>query len=241
MAGSGDSSSGSGLRAGSLVIRRFGDTYQFELDLPSAGGGSAPAIWSGAQRVDEDTWSTLREALDTTATSSRAGQALDPIGTATQVLLKPPRSLEWLGGLIHRSVLPDEVKEELSRYDGPLVLATDDPSLPWELLHDGQDFLGLRHAVGRRLVITRRRRAARHGEAVGGALVIGNPGGDSVEADREIDAVVELLASLTTCTVLRGACASKQDVLDAMNGTSFGLYNIVWDVSVYPYDDVSVL
>ena len=231
MARSGDSSSGSGLRAGSLVVRRFGDTYQFELDLPAAGGGVRPAIWSGSQRVGPQTWSALRQALESTAGSRLGRQQLGVRGTATQIAPGAIGDLEHLGGLIHREVLPDEVREELSRYAGPLLLATDDPSLPWELLHDGQDFLGLRHPVGRRLVVSRRRRGGgRHPSAVGGALLIGNPRGDLPEADREIDQLVELLTPLVACTVFKGPRASKAAVLAALESSSYGLIHFVGPV-----------
>ena len=33
----------------------------------------------------------------------------------------------------------------------PLLISTNDPDIPWELLHDGDNFLGIKHALGRSL------------------------------------------------------------------------------------------
>src|SRR5439155_22796242 len=110
MTGVAGSTPGTGVRAGSLVIRRFGDTYQFELDVPSSTGGVRPGIWSGTQRIEPETWSALREALETTATGLLRREEIGLGGTATQVAPDAESALERLGGLIHRHVLPEEVQ-----------------------------------------------------------------------------------------------------------------------------------
>src|SRR5437763_700609 len=127
MPSSGDSSSGTGARAGSLVVRRFGDTVQFELDLPSAGGGLRPTIWSGSLRVDPGIWSSVRAALDAVSLGLRADLSQVDDGR-TRVAPSATAALERLGSLMHRHLLPDEVREDLQRYIGPLLVATDDPS-----------------------------------------------------------------------------------------------------------------
>ena len=236
MAGISDSSSGSGFRAGSLAIRRFGGSYQFEVDLPSPGGGVRPTIWSGTQTVDAAVWSALRAALEALALEMTQVGQLEARGTSTQVAPSTAGSLERLGTLMHRSLLPDEVKEELARYQGPLLLAADDPTLPWELLFDGAEFLGLRHAVGRRLVVSRRRRgdAAARPAASGGVLIVANPTSDLFEAEREADLLADLLAPVGACTVLKGPQANRAAVVAALSGGQYRVVHFAGPVQLNP-------
>jgi serine/threonine-protein kinase len=140
---------------------------------------------------------------------------------------------------MHRYLLPDEVKEDLARYSGPLLLATDDPTLPWELLYDGEQFLGLRQAVGRRLVVSRRRRndeASARPAATGGALLIGNPTSDLFDAERETDLIADLLAPVGPCTVLKGPQARKAAVLQALASGEYRVVHFVGQIQSDPSD-----
>jgi hypothetical protein len=62
-------------------------------------------------------------------------------------------SLEQLGSLLFSTLFPGEVQIFLRNYEGPLVLSTDVPEIPWELAYDrdSRQFLGLKFAVGRQL------------------------------------------------------------------------------------------
>ena len=60
--------------------------------------------------------------------------------------------LKELGGLLYDQLLPAEIKDLLARTtETGLLLAIDDHlvHIPWELLHDGQDFLCRRFSMGR--------------------------------------------------------------------------------------------
>src|SRR5690349_18122602 len=116
MPGSADPSSGSKVRAGSFVIRRSGDVYQFELDVPAAGGGLRPAIWSGTRQVTPRTRATIDEALQDATNSLYQSAEADPWRTETQVIVGPENALERVGRLIYQWILPEEIQEELSRY-----------------------------------------------------------------------------------------------------------------------------
>ncbi len=96
--------------------------------------------------------------------------------------------------------------------------------VPWELLHDGETFLGLRFAVGR--VVAARADAAppsrpRHdGPGLAGhCVVVSNPTGDLPAASTEGTAVRRLLADagLTDVRHLDGA-HTRADVLEAVRG-----------------------
>jgi len=53
------------------------------------------------------------------------------------------------GRILYRTVLPDPVQELLHHHLGPIVFATEELSLPWELLHDGNEYLCLTRPFAR--------------------------------------------------------------------------------------------
>ena len=58
------------------------------------------------------------------------------------------RELETLGRMLRNMFVPVRLQESLSAHTGPLLLSVNDMEVPWELIHDGNEFLGLRLAVG---------------------------------------------------------------------------------------------
>ena len=53
-----------------------------------------------------------------------------------------------LGHLLYRTLCPADLAGWMSE-SGPLVLHDDGRAMPWELVHDGREFWGLQHALGR--------------------------------------------------------------------------------------------
>jgi hypothetical protein len=94
-----------------------------------------------------------------------------------------------LGQILYRLILPAPVRAELEQLHEPLSLFTDDPSLPWEILHDGTDFLALRYPLSRQLILQQRLRTllgpATPSAKGTAALVIADPTGDLAGARRE--------------------------------------------------------
>src|SRR5262245_25263867 len=94
------------------------------------------------------------------------------------------------GRLLYNLVIPPAIRQTLARLPmgSPLVLATNQPELPWELLHDGQEYLCLQYRFARRMVAsTLSRPAAEASYARWSALLIGNPTGDLPYASTEIE------------------------------------------------------
>jgi len=61
----------------------------------------------------------------------------------------PVELFRKLGFLLYKLVLPETLRQLITQYDGPLIFVTDELSLPWELLHDGQEYLSLTRPVCR--------------------------------------------------------------------------------------------
>ena len=127
-------------------------------------------------------------------------------------------SLEEFGQLMYGLFLPPLIQNALRDIDASLIISTNDSRIPWELLHDGQTFLGLRAPITRRLMLTR---------WVGGPesivpaeptfLIISNPLGDLPDADKEADELMALLdARGIAYDLLRGQRATYIGVQQAL-------------------------
>src|SRR5262249_25918572 len=104
-----------------------------------------------------------------------------------------------VGQRLYRSLVPPKLREELAALRLPILLLTNLPEVPFELFHDGLEFLGLRFVVGRRVYERRGDRAGTLARPPDGrrleVLVIGSdPGGDLPGAQHEAEAVHARLA-----------------------------------------------
>ncbi|MFN8490884.1 MAG: CHAT domain-containing protein [Caldilineaceae bacterium] len=110
-----------------------------------------------------------------------------------------PDLLQSLGRLLYNQLLPPVIQQALHALpDGaPLLLMTNHAELPWELLHDGEQFLAMKHPVGRQMLVDAPpRRNAVHPRRLRTALLIGNPTGDLPQAEQEIEALLTLLETI---------------------------------------------
>lgn len=91
--------------------------------------------------------------------------------------------------------LPGKTQKFISTYQNwAIQISTDLADVPWELLHDGQDFLCLSRPVGRKIQLLKepeKHNYARSSPLRG--LVIGNPTGNLPGAQDEAQAVAEIL------------------------------------------------
>ncbi|MDD2922850.1 MAG: CHAT domain-containing protein [Anaerolineales bacterium] len=108
---------------------------------------------------------------------------------------------EWMQNMrdVGRSAFSAYIPRETQRFlqdhkNTPLQLTINYSHIPWELFHDGEDFLCLRHAMARKPQTLEQSvihqpipKNSKH------ALVIGNPTCDLPEAEKEALAVAELL------------------------------------------------
>ncbi|MBE2194726.1 MAG: CHAT domain-containing protein [Anaerolinea sp.] len=132
------------------------------------------------------------------------------------------REIIDLGNTLYRQLLLPRTEGDLLRTiaEGaviPLLISGDSEmvNIPWELLHDGQDFLGVHYPVGRQLL-------SRPGTPVaapwsGGemrCLLIADPLGDLEDARREAQTLQKWLTDRKiTCHLLMGAEAKSTSVL----------------------------
>jgi len=180
----------------------------------------------------------VRQAEETAYDEAAVGQTVQRIetilGGADREGRIPKQNLEDLGGLgrlLWEQLLPAGVRARLGETTAPeLLLALDDQltRIPWELLHDGREFLCLRFAMGRVITAARQLAASKPRESKGPLKValVADPQGTLPEAQRagtqlgaqlgdrpEYQVVVndrtvsraEFLAQFTTCDVVHVA------------------------------------
>lgn len=138
-------------------------------------------------------------------------------------------SLQRLGQFMFNNLLPLSVREQIQCLsdETSLFLVTNDPELPWELLHDNKEYLALKHPLGRQLLssilpsIDSSRRSTNHS-----FLFITDPRGDLPEAQQEVEQLVSLFDPIPNIStkILGVKRATKFDVLQELMS---GQYSVI--------------
>lgn len=127
-----------------------------------------------------------------------------------------PKFME-LGQILFSMVVPQDIWDDLRNLEGPLTILTDDPTLPWEVLHDDEEFLALKRPIARQLIIRERMRRILRLPNIRpegfSALVIADPTDDLPGARDEGEALVKLFRAHGTCVPLFGDDATYQNIL----------------------------
>ncbi|MEZ4733764.1 MAG: hypothetical protein R3E79_42255 [Caldilineaceae bacterium] len=136
----------------------------------------------------------LQAALDSAAQLANQLSLRSPEGTASGQ--PTTQLLKRLGSVMFSQLLPEALQEWIRRLppSTPLLIRSNDKSLPWELLHDDQNFLALRHSMGRLMLseaTSRIQAQIKHKQL--SCLLIGNPTSDLSSADEEIEALLDVM------------------------------------------------
>jgi len=173
-------------------------------------GGKDASAPSERLKVNENTQSKIREALDD------AGQNL----TNSKIHSK----FKKLGRLMFIMMLPDKFQSFLKKLKQPISIATNDPSFPWELLHDGEDFLCLKNSTGRKLIseFTRRRKSSPV-KRKPSALFVACESPDLENVDKEMNELHELMKDYFTVEFITGKKATLIHVLEVLANNEFDI------------------
>lgn len=183
-----------------LSIEPTAGGLRFRLDVPEQDLGE-PLQEAYRQPVDEATLRALTLSAD--------------------ALLRLPERATFAddararGGVLYRTLVPARLRPRLRELRGSLLVTTSLTGLPWELLHDDEEFWGLRYAMGKRLVLDRPLPATRAAHVRGRprALVIAaDPRDDLPFARREADVVSEVLERHADVTCVAGHVATFDTV-----------------------------
>ncbi|MBW2063319.1 MAG: CHAT domain-containing protein [Deltaproteobacteria bacterium] len=130
------------------------------------------------------------------------------------------------GSLIFKYMIPLNLREYLHRASAEdMVLSTDDVEIPWELLHDGEGFLCVKHSLGRKVQTrTPFREFKRPETKMLTALFIADPTKDLPDAKKEVNAIVEKISNLGLMDV------------DYLNQEEATVYNVLEKLEARVYD-----
>jgi ATP-dependent Clp protease ATP-binding subunit ClpA len=115
-----------------LTILRNEHTYTFRLDLPD---GSSPAGQEHSSDISPETREQLRRLLQQAA-QSMFSAAQTEVRRQTVKLNTVNDTLLTLGRFLFENLLPAPFQEALRHLEMPLVLSTNTPEIPWEILFD---------------------------------------------------------------------------------------------------------
>lgn len=209
-----------------LTILQWEQNYVFQVEPPGARG--AAALNMVAQTVSPQVRQQLQAAIEAAAYTLGLLSGLDR-GVAPG--RSPPAGdpLRRLGRLMHDLLLPPPIQSFLGELTPhtPLIISTNDPLLPWELVHDGTEFLALKCPLGRRFLSSERvRRNPPKSHAGKNFLLIADPTGNLSQASAEIEALMDLLDALpewSNYEVLARRGATKSEVLSRLSAGHWDL------------------
>ncbi|MGB0383469.1 MAG: CHAT domain-containing protein [Ardenticatenaceae bacterium] len=174
------------------------ETYMFSLSAPtesllhSQEAIYGPLCVGGIRELDSPLREQLNGAITDVVREQRRGYAGARKGGRKRNRRVP--ALERLGQLLFNMLLPPTLQDALRALPDqqPIMLTTTDIEIPWELLHDGEQFLALKHPFSRRLWSSASVRANEQSSDDQSLLFISNPTGDLEEADSETELLMDL-------------------------------------------------
>ncbi len=193
-----------------LSIERTAGALRYRLDIPE-------------RDLGEPLQEEFRHPVDDVTTRALLASA--------ESLLRSPESKTFAqeaqarGQVIYRTLVPARLREKLRGVSGPLLISTSLYGMPWELLHDEEEFWGLRYGLGKRLVLDRPLLAGAtpRMRARPRALVIGSdPRGDLPFVRQEVEGVCETLEPFADIVCVVDRLASFETVA-AYLGEGFDL------------------
>ncbi|HZK05264.1 MAG TPA: CHAT domain-containing protein [Actinomycetaceae bacterium] len=157
--------------------------------------------------------------------------------------LDPRSRLERIGRRMYSLLIPDAMQRLIDETDEfPLTITSNNPELPWELLHDGKDFLCLKRMFARMPAGQTFPRRTRETESLTESrnpkvLLIHSEAGEPLpKAWAEIEAIRERLSSMEPkplVTLLTGSDVTSSRLTDEL---SLGNYDVIHYVGHAGFD-----
>lgn len=214
--------------------------YTLLLSAPSAPGSLGINIQGSRTLVKQDR-AGVREIIDKVTASVNSGIQRRSAAAARTLLLDEENTggsadetslteqLRNVGDLMYRLFVPDPVQRLLTDSACSFTITTNDLELPWELMHDGEDFLCVKRPVGRmpmgRAFPRKVRLRARVGDRLRFLLIYADPGGNLGKARIEVESIERALKDKwkerIEIQLLMGSEATGSALNDALRGGAF--------------------
>ncbi len=125
--------------------------------------------------------------------------------------------------LLYQQLIPKELSEILCKKQRYINIVTKNQEIPWELLHDGDNFLGIKHLLGRIIVGCEGSRPSNpRNRTAPSCLLISNPSGDLPKAEEESRVLMAFLRDNgIKCNYLSHYQVSVSDILMELNSSKY--------------------
>ncbi|MBV7332557.1 CHAT domain-containing protein [Chloroflexi bacterium TSY] len=209
-----------------LSILQSPGSFTFQLQPP---GSQRATILTATQTLAPDADQSFQRQFDDAVRLlnrlilHRQASAQQPDATESDPLLR-------LGRLLHNQLLPPVIQQALRALPAgsPLILVANNPEIPWELLHDGHEYLAVKHQVARQMTVN----VPPHVNPVintsrpWSCLLIGNPTGDLPHADVEIEQLFSLIEAMPDAAVPRILMRSRATRDAVLQNLASGDYDL---------------
>ncbi|MEZ4683379.1 MAG: CHAT domain-containing protein [Caldilineaceae bacterium] len=211
--------------AATLTILKQGKHYSFQWQQNLE--GLPPVTFQQSRRADPAVESRIDHAV--TLLNELLAQRQQRAAQASAATASDPDPLQTLGRLLYQQLFPAPIQQAILQLPpgSTLTIATNASTVPWEVAHGESGYLGLTHAVSRRLLSTvfpqSRRRPP---EAQWSALLIGNPTADLPETAAEIEqvaALIEAMPGAAAPRILMQRRATKTTILQELASGRYDL------------------
>ncbi|MFI0480185.1 CHAT domain-containing protein [Actinomadura sp. 9N215] len=210
------------------VVENDGVT-RYRYELRTSGGTEFSALEQEySVEVNQQLVRDLCDKIDKTLTAALSGGTdyRDTLVTCGQTLYKH----------LFRPVRGNEEPALLVRVrqsQSPLMVRSNELLVPWELLHDGADFLGLAHDLGRGSVVAGSPLDGRDVGSIERAVIVGDPLGDLPAARSEAEHIADWLEERgTRCKLLLGDQATLADVVNELSSTRYDLLHYCGHITI---------
>lgn len=162
--------------------------------------------------------------------------------------------LRELGRILYKILLPQVIRDQLVSVKGALTIVTDDPTIPWEIVNDGKDFLAFRYHLSRQVMITTQMcnlLEIPSDESISEALsvlIIADPQCDLPGAKIEGEKLYTLFQNagkshhiITECDLLLGKEATWQNVLRRLGSKPYSIIHFCGHVEYDPANSQSLI
>lgn len=219
--------------------------YTVLLRTPSISGGNGINIQETTTLVQDDRKAIIDMLADITkavnggltrrhsarqAASRHVGARPQPESDATEPSESLPELIADAGRLMYRLFVPEVMRADVSEKDCSLSITTNDLELPWELMHDDEDFLCLKRPVARMPMghaLPRRPRETARREPYRLLLIYSDPTKNLPEAGAEVRKIKEALeerrSSVVEIQLVESDAASGRELNRLIGFDSFDI------------------
>lgn len=136
--------------------------------------------------------------------------------------------IESLGQLLYQQLVPKSLAEIILSRKGNIIIVTKRQDIPWEMLHDGENFWGLKYGVGRCIVgcnnktIDLQKNDNAKEKRKTACLIVTDPTGDLKEAEIESQELMEFLREKNiACSYITKQQVTVSDLLMEFNSSKY--------------------